>query len=281
MVEGALTRAPSTRRDRLSVVTATIEYLSHLAADGAGFAAALERADRAASVPCCPDWEARDLLAHLTRVHWFWNEIVTRRAAHPDETDDEFEPAPSDEALLAQYREGLDVLVETLRRTDPDVPVWTWDENGTTVAWVRRRQAHEALIHRVDAEQTAGTVGPIDRTLAADGVDEVLRVAIAGVPSWGEFTPDGATLRLARTDGDGHWGVAFGRFTGTSRSGREYDLDACTVGMDAADPDALIEGSAAALDLWLWGREPVEKLTVTGDRSLAGRLRSLAAEATQ
>ena len=51
--------------------------------------------------------------------------------------------------------------------------------------------------------------------------------------------------------------------------------------MDAADPDTTVEGTAAALDLWLWGRGPLEQLTVSGDRSLPGRLRSLAADATQ
>lgn len=262
-------------------MTPSLDFLAHLRDEGDRFGSVLEATDPSSPVPCCPDWRAQDLLTHLAEVHWFWNEIVARRAAHPDEVTDEFRPAPTYDGVAAQYRQGLDLLVGTLAGTDPDTPVWTWDEDGTTVAWVRRRQAHEALIHRVDAEQTAGNPGPIDAVFASDGVDEVLRVSIAGVPSWGEFTPDGQTIRLAQADGDGHWGIAFGRFTGTSRSGREYDLEACTIGVDAADPDTVVEGTAAALDLWLWGRGAIEDLSVSGDRSLADRLRTLAKEATQ
>ena len=41
------------------------------------------------------------------------------------------------------------------RRADPAEPAWTWSAEQT-VGFTLRRQAHEALIHRLDAEQTAG-----------------------------------------------------------------------------------------------------------------------------
>ena len=45
------------------------------------------------------------------------------------------------------------------------------------LGWVRRRQGHEALIHRVDAEQAAGLASSIDPGLAEDGIEtDYLRV---------------------------------------------------------------------------------------------------------
>jgi len=45
------------------------------------------------------------------------------------------------------------------------------------LGFVRRRQAHEVLIHRLDAELTAGVdASAMDPRLSADGVDELLRV---------------------------------------------------------------------------------------------------------
>ena len=51
--------------------------------------------------------------------------------------------------------------------------------------FIRRRQAHEALIHRIDAELTAGDRTPMDTDLSADGVDEALHFMDAGLRSWG------------------------------------------------------------------------------------------------
>ncbi|WP_238993563.1 hypothetical protein [Nocardioides caldifontis] len=67
-----------------------------------------------------------------------------------------------------------------------------WAEDRT-VGYIRRRQAHEALIHRLDAELTAGTVTALDPTLASDGVDEALDVMFGGCPPWGSFEPATST----------------------------------------------------------------------------------------
>ena len=57
-----------------------------------------------------------------------------------------------------------------------------------------RRQAHEALVHRVDAEQTAGLpVTDPGVALAADGVDEMLGVMVSGLRV-GHVHRDGSKL---------------------------------------------------------------------------------------
>ena len=62
-----------------------------------------------------------------------------------------------------------------------------------------RRQPHEALIHRVDAELAAGAPTGLDEALATDGVDEILTVMIDchDIPVWSRFEPDGSTAALS------------------------------------------------------------------------------------
>ena len=76
-------------------------------------------------------------------------------------------------ALLELYRSASRDLGEILAATSPETPAWTWSEDQT-VGFIRRRQAHEALIHRVDAELTVGRRTPMDPGLSADGVGEVI-----------------------------------------------------------------------------------------------------------
>lgn len=62
--------------------------------------------------------------------------------------------------------------------------MWTWS-NEQSSSFVLRRQAHEALIHRLDAELVVGDCSPIDPLLAVDGVDEALRLMYCDTPAWG------------------------------------------------------------------------------------------------
>jgi len=232
-----------------------------------------------ADVPSCPGWSLADLTWHLTEVQSFWAAIVEGLLDAPDEVT---EPQrPPDEELIGALDAARHRLVEGLASADPEDACWTWSADKS-VHFVRRRQAHEALIHRVDFELSAGVeLVEINPALAADGVDEVLRVMIGGVPDWGTFTPEVATMRLVAEDVNRAWPLQFGRFTGTSpNTGNTYDLDAVEV-MEVGRPEATVSGRAADLDLWLWGRGPVERLTTDGDPALAGRLRLLAVEDTQ
>jgi hypothetical protein len=133
---------------------------------------------------------------------------------------------------------------------------------------VRRRQAHEALIHRVDAELTAGDRSEMDPRLSADGVDEALRIMYDGtIPDWGTFKAnEGRTLRISATDTGDSWFITLGHFTGTDPEDQK-SYDESFIHAADADPGtpaaATITGSAADLDCWLWNRPP----TGTIDRS--------------
>lgn len=259
-----------------------MDFNAHLMEESKNFVRGMAQVPPVAPVPSCPGWTASDLLWHLTEVQMFWGTVVDNELSDPESAEASKEPRPdSYDDLLVLCERQTQRLTDALGVRADDVPVWTWSDDKS-VGFIRRRQAHEALIHRVDAELTGAEASPIDAGFAADGVDEVLRVFAGGVPAWATFDPEGIELRIVATDVERTWGAAFGRMIGTSpTSGESYDLPALTVGVDAVEPNTIITGTAADLDRWLWGRGRLETLTVTGDESVAGRLRELMTEATQ
>jgi uncharacterized protein (TIGR03083 family) len=251
-----------------------LDYIAHLNRESARFAEAIGQAPPDARVPTCPDWDADDLFWHLAEVQWFWGTIVRENttAARAEELKP---PRPPDRAGLAEFYRGASRdLSQILAATAPEAEVWTWSGDHT-VGFIRRRQAHEALIHRVDAELIAGLRTPLDPSLSADGVDEALRVMYHGLPSWGRVSPDGGqSLRLRATDTGDSWLLTLGRFTGTDPGdGTSYDEpDAHVADHDpGTEAAAEVAGTAADLDCWLWHRPPAGPVERTGDRQVLDR----------
>lgn len=256
-----------------------IDYLASLEADTARLVEVAGRTDLALPVPSCPAWDLADLVWHLTKVQTFWATVVEERLDDPDRVPNP--PRPAEPDLVPGLEAAGRRLVGALGAADPTSECWTWSDEHT-VGFVRRRQAHEALIHRADAELAAGELPSLEAELAADGVDEILRVFLSDLPEWARFEPTGETIAIEASDTGHTWGVAFGRSRGTSpRSGAAHDLPAVSVGVGAVLPNTILRGRAADLDLWLWGRGPLDPLDVDGDAALLGALRELAVEATQ
>jgi uncharacterized protein (TIGR03083 family) len=251
-------------------------YLDHIRSDSALITAAA-RQGLEPDVPCCEGWTVRDLVAHMGEVQRHKELIVRERLLEPPE---ERIDVP-DSGLVDWFEEGAAMLVDTLAATDPSTPTWTWDDSNQTVGFWYRRMAQEALIHRVDAEQSHGAVSPIDEALAADGVDEIITVMLTSIPHWGTF--DGVGSLVCVSVPGRSWSLEEGRFSGTSpASGNTYeDLLAFGLAEPQTDMDTSISGGAAAVDLWLWGRGSLEDLTVDGDQGLAATLRRAAEEETQ
>lgn len=250
-----------------------MNYLDHLARESARFTAVLADAAPDAPVPSCPDWTADDLLWHLGEVQWFWGSIVASRLLDPDGVEREERP-PDRTGLMEFFERASRRLQTVLSDTAPETEVWTWSADHS-VGFIRRRQAHEALIHRIDAELTAGERSTVDSHLAADGVDEALRVMYGGMPPWGAFAADDAkSIRMQALDTGDSWLIRLGRFTGTDPEGTSYDEqephpDDVDSGEEVA---ATITGSAADLDCWLWNRPPLQDVSRTGDAHVLAEL---------
>jgi uncharacterized protein (TIGR03083 family) len=256
-----------------------LDFVAALRRESARFAAVLRVADPHAPVPSCPDWDATALLRHLTGVQWFWATIVEERRQDPEGLEEPERPERYDD-LVAAFEEESARLARVLTEADPAEPVYMWAEDKT-VGYIRRRQAHEALIHRLDAELTADAVTPLEPVLASDGVHEALDVMFGGCPPWGSFEPSGARIDVRVTDTGLTVPVVLGRFTGTDPdSGKEYDVEDLSV--RAADPattaDTIVTGGAGELDAWLWHRRGAEALSVEGDRDVFDRLVAVLAQ---
>jgi uncharacterized protein (TIGR03083 family) len=241
-----------------------LDYLSHIRAESARFGAVLRDCDPDRQVPTCPEWTAADLLWHLTEVQHFWGTIVRGREQSPPKTDP---PRPETYAdALAEFETSAAVLADALAETPDDVAVWTWSSDHT-IGFVRRRQAHEALIHRLDAELTADAVTEFDPDLALDGVDEVMRVMFGGMPEWASWEPTGPTGTVRVAGRAAEWPFRMGRQSGTSpESGTVYTDELGLEVLDAADsPSFTVTGSAADLDAYLWNRPTWGEVQVDGN----------------
>jgi uncharacterized protein (TIGR03083 family) len=193
-----------------------------------------------AHVSGCPGWRLADLIRHVGEVQHFWAWVVRTRATEPGGY-----PAPprhpEDELLgwlSAQHAE----LEGALENADPAERVWTWAAQQD-VAFVLRRQVHEAVVHTVDVEQVLGDVRAIPTQVGLDGLDEWLEVMVPGA------LPDGPPQSAHP--------VVF----------HAVDADAVRTLFPGTRPFpiAALTGTAGDLLLTVWRRIPLEVLTVDGD----------------
>ncbi|MBK5266532.1 MAG: maleylpyruvate isomerase family mycothiol-dependent enzyme [Acidimicrobiia bacterium] len=257
------------------------DYVEAVRRESVRFAAVLAGTELTNPVPSCPDWDVADLIWHLMDVQHFWASIVEDLLEDPGDVPPFERPAP--DLLLEGFVKQSARLGKALESHQPEEQCWSWHDDGHSVGWVRRRQAHEALIHRVDAELAAGISPVLHADLAADGVDEIFRYSLDldNLPDWATYEPDGTTATVALLDGSASWSMNFGRFLGSSPvSGNDYDLPALKLARLEGLPDATIRGEPADLDLWLWGRGPLDHLSIDGDQSIAEKLRRTAADST-
>lgn len=252
-------------------------YLDHLRVESRRFRDVLAACDPSARVPACPDWDAADLVWHLAQVQWSWARTVRLRpAARPDPDRESPQRPASYDGLLKAFDESSTALIQELERADPAEAAWTWSAEQT-VGFTYRRQAHEALIHRLDAEQTAGVEPlPFDPELAADGVLEVLDVMYGGCPPWGRFDPLPQHLELRLTDTQSSVWVQLGRFSGTDPEGRAHaEPDLHVVAEPGSSVAAVVSGTAGDVDRWLWRRTDDSGITVSGDTEVYDGVRTI------
>jgi uncharacterized protein (TIGR03083 family) len=242
------------------------KYVEHVRSDAARILAVAGRG-LDAPVPSCPGWTVRDAVEH-TAVVYLHKIACIREKAFPAP----WPPERGDEPTLDYFQRAADDLVAELTSRDPleFADTWWWDER--TVGFWGRRMAHESAIHRVDVELAHGEVTPIDDALALDGVDEALRLFLAGDWSDEPVTDHpGAVLRVE--SGGTAWRVVM-----------ESSAVVAAVYLDRwpeLPSDATVWGDPLPMYLWLWGRGPDDRITVAGDRGAVDHLDARMRPATQ
>ncbi|HEV3168861.1 MAG TPA: maleylpyruvate isomerase family mycothiol-dependent enzyme [Actinocrinis sp.] len=243
-----------------------MDLATHIAAlrrDGTELADAAQTAGLEASVPTCPDWLVRDLVAHVGGVHrWAASYITTARVEpYSDEQEKAFFNAPADAKLLAWFREGHAALVDALETADPDLVCYTFLRALSPREFWARRQAHETAVHRADAQFAAGVEPRFETLFAADGIGELFGGFLA---RRGRSIATDGPLRIAvrAMDADCAWTVTF-----------QPDLRDRVVVPVAEPADLSLSGPAADLYLLLWNRGGTEHIEVGGDAQLLKRWR--------
>lgn len=240
----------------------SIDQLAVLVEQNAAFAEAVSRPGAlSVRTPSCPGWTVRELVEHLTEVQSFWRTAVGAGGEVPGEP--KLEPGAD---VLEQWHRAADALVAELRATSPDAPSWAWwpADNRTTVAAITRRMAHEALIHRWDAQRAVGEPGPFGVDLAADGVAEFAGTMLRNGGSW---TGPSGVVQLYAEDAGQAWIVGVGSVPGVVGGLPTWLRD-----KRLREVNAHVQGSAEQLDLALWGRVSLDELSVAGDRPLVSAL---------
>jgi uncharacterized protein (TIGR03083 family) len=217
-------------------------------------------------VPWSDRWTVGTVARHVAGTHHVVAQVIEDR---PTADFGRFRtlvsPAKGDPHFPAWFAAGTDALLKQCRVTPPTEACWSWYEDGGTVGFWARRMAHEALVHRWDAEAGAGIVGPsMAPTVAADGVDELLDVFVSATRAV-HSAPAGPGVRISCTDVDQEWYLDL-----TAAGGR-------TVRAEPIDVALTLRGTAEALLLLLWGRldAPSAGVAVDGDHEVLARWNQL------
>ncbi|HEY7044389.1 MAG TPA: maleylpyruvate isomerase N-terminal domain-containing protein [Nocardioidaceae bacterium] len=210
-------------------------------------------------VPACPGWDVAEVVWHVANVYEHKVRVMADNA-WPDPWPPTWEFADDEE--LAFLRSAKTHLFEEFSRHEVTEQTQTFGEDTTVGFWVRR-MACEIAVHRTDGEQAHTDPTPIPDDLSLDGIDEMLRVMLAG-PWWAD---------RVQTDHPVEALVA------VESGGRRWLCDvrekAITVTDDAAtEAAATVSGRPMDVFLWLWGRAGDDSVTFTGDVGTAHEFRA-------
>jgi uncharacterized protein (TIGR03083 family) len=255
----------------------TDRLLAEVEASTGTLAGIISDCDPGLAVPACPDWTLRQLATHVGRVHRWAGEIVRTRAADaiPMKAAPDGVPPADPSGQAAWLVAGARRLADAIEAAGTE-KVWAFGSLAPATFWARR-QAHETMVHRADAELAAGWPVVLDPELATDAIDEWLTV-MAG-PFYGRpdaraaALPAGASLHVVATPldqgvtGSGEWLISqsSGGVTVITGSG---DAEVTVPG--GTGPDLTVSGAPDQVLLVLLRRLPpnIGGLTVSGDASL-------------
>lgn len=207
-----------------------------------------ERAGLSASVPTCPGWTVRDLVAHQGMVHRWAAGNLRGERLDPDALERAGLTHPDPLEWLADGAIDL-VTAWTQAPVDVRTVVFLNDAPPPKQFWARR-QCHETTVHAVDA--LAASLGRpprhdevwLDAELAADGIDELVCGFLTRSKSRLR-TDEPGLLVVAPDDRDEWWEV---------RLSSAPAVSARRTGPAPRRADWWVTGPAVELYLRLWNR---------------------------
>ena len=233
------------------------QHCDLLAREVERFATLIDGAPLEAPVPSCPGWSIADLTNHLGSVHRWAEHLVRVRAPKPISAEDMGLGQP--ETSADWLRSGGQILVATLRTAEPDAEMWAWGADQHVRFW-SRRQLHETMVHRIDAQLALGQPPDAAPPVAADAIDEFL----ANLGAAAYFSPRVRNLRgnnqrlmFSATDEHHAWGVTL-------------HPEGFELVRNPSSNEAALSGPALTLLLVLYGRLPPTDpaVTISGDASM-------------
>jgi uncharacterized protein (TIGR03083 family) len=257
---------PMVRHSDLAVDpdTETAGHLDVLDAEGRQIIGLASRHGLAGEISGCPGWTMRELVAHLGFVYRWAGTIVGEARSGAPSTDERAalqDPDPGDDdGVITRTEQARARLVTTLREAPPTLDCWTiWPVGGPPRDFWIRRQLHETLVHRVDAQSAAGLPSggeDLDPAIAADGVDEMV-CGFAGRYRQRLRAESPRTLALTATDTGHRWWI-----------GLSPDDPVFGRGLPPGTADAEVHGRSGELLMLLWNRRTCDGLDLRGDRGV-------------
>jgi uncharacterized protein (TIGR03083 family) len=240
--------------------TVNYDYLKSIETDRRALAVIAADSDLDLSIPGCPDWTLKELLAHVSGASRWMSKCVSEGLAAQQRI---LPPAPDGrDELLDWFHQSIDELLTVLSGTPPDELVWTPISGSLGSVWWRRKAALEVAIHRTDAEQALGTnPGSIDPQLALDGIDEYAEEFLPLMLHAVAEPPPVTAVLLSPNDID---------------DSRTLPLIPAGDDTDPGDPHVEITAAAYQLLLWMWNRLPAGTLSVRGDDTVVTWWKALA-----
>lgn len=212
----------------------------------------------------CPEWTVLDLVRHHAGALGFATSGITTPSDAPAAA--EVPAAPTEwPAALAIWDDHLATLTSLFTTVDPAKPCWTLlGRASATAGFWARRMAHEAAIHRLDAEHAlAGDISPsavpdlvFEPEFAEDGIDELF--TLLPVVRWrGRSTGVTGTALVHAADTGRAWQIRLS-------TDAAPEVDSTAAPSDAAD--VTVAGPADAVYRAIWGRP--NTAVVTGDTQI-------------
>ncbi|GLW10559.1 hypothetical protein Misp01_56870 [Microtetraspora sp. NBRC 13810] len=213
--------------------------------------------DLTAPVPTCPGWDLAELVTHTGGVHR-WAAYLVDGLAQRFVDRAGLDPGLPEgrDAYPVWLAEGAPLLSGALEGREGGTPMWAWGADRH-VRWWSRRQLHETVVHRADAEIALGLVPEIDEETAEDGVAEFFDLVprVRWRDGVRELTGSGETISWQA-------GTGAGRLVTLTPEGFEHEPSGRTGTVTVRT------ATAGELLLLVWGRRPASHHVVEGDAGL-------------